>query len=145
MVWRFLIYSSDLPNISTETELRLFPKMSCNLKSNMVFLPEAFSSIVMKIFGNSMQIRRHSSINYLEQKCTSLPLQLTLFHSIPVIFITAIKISAIKNPSFRKFDSQNPTVLKIFFRQSLPKVLEHLRYFCCSFSSLPLSPSKQCC
>ena len=119
--------------------------MSCNLKSNMVFLPEAFSSIVMKIFGNSTQILRHSSINYLEQKCTSLPLQLTLFHSIPVIFITAIKISAIKNPSFRKFDSQNPTVLKIFFRQSLPKVLEHLRYFCCSFSSLPLSPSKQCC
>jgi len=84
----------------------------------MVFLPEAFSSIVMKIFGNSTQIRRHSSINYLEQKCTSLPLQLTLFHSIPVIFITAIKISTIKNPIFRKFDSQNPTVLKFFFRLS---------------------------
>ena len=29
--------------------------------------------------------------------------------------------------------------------QSLPKVLEHLHYFCCSFSSSAPSPSKQCC
>ena len=88
--------------------------MFCNLKSNMVFLPVESSSIVMKIFGNSTQIRRQSSINYLEQMCTSLSPQLTLFHSIPVTFIITIKISAIKNHSFRNFDSQNPTVLEIF-------------------------------
>ena len=106
----------------------------------MVFLLVASSFIVMKIFGNSTQIRRQSSINYLEQKCTSLSPQLKLFHSTPVIFIISIKISTIKNHNFRNFDSKNPTVLKTFFRQSLPKVLEHLHYFRCSFSSIPSPP-----